>query len=320
MYSQNHSNTKLVLSNTGTCEGGESWILGPLPSIVETRCEDMSESCDTYSTSTCGFHDTVSFNSSELCCVCGGGKTLAYADIVTDKVNREGYPCSDISRLVSHGLNELCTSFYDTDHFTASETCVACGGGVKISSDNVYEFDTPHICVNTDHDNVNSDGYSCSYLNALHDNENIAYDCETQADTSEFTASSMCCACGGGESWRSDIFLPSNSESRCVNSSSCDVSYVDMMTFSRNSEGRSCSDITVLLSYGFEDACTHSYDTNEFTALNLCVACGGGVEMVPDTWYFEDDGSICLNTDHNSVNEDGFSCSYVVFSNVVRDH
>ena len=78
--------------------------------------------------------------------------------------------------------------------------CCACGGG-EPTSINVIPYQPATICVNTDHDNVNSDGYPCSYLNILHDNENIAYDCETQADTSEFTASSMCCACGGGETW-----------------------------------------------------------------------------------------------------------------------
>ena len=43
------------------------------------------------------------------------------------------------------------------------------------------------ICVDTDQGKVNSDGYSCSYINFLHDNEKIEYDCDTQADTSSLT-------------------------------------------------------------------------------------------------------------------------------------
>ena len=87
---------------------------------------------------------------------------------------------------------------YDDSDFTSNEMCCACGGGERAKICSIIPYQPATICVDTDHDNVNSDGYPCSYLNILHDNENIAYDCDTQADTSTFTASSMCCACGGG--------------------------------------------------------------------------------------------------------------------------
>ena len=62
------------------------------------------------------------------------------------------------------------------------------------------------------------------------------------------------------------------------------VSYVDTMTKSLNSEGHSCSDISQLLTHGFDELCMTSYDTNEFSALESCVACGGG-KVVQDSWY-----------------------------------
>ena len=59
------------------------------------------------------------------------------------------------------------------------------------------------------------------------------------------------------------------------------VSYADVMTRSVNSEGHSCSDISQLLAYGFDELCTTSYDTHEFTVSDMCFACGGGVTMSP---------------------------------------
>ena len=49
-----------------------------------------------------------------------------------------------------------------------------------------------------------------------------------------------------------------------------------MDTVNSNSEGHTCSDISVFRSYGYEDMCSDSYDTIEFTASESCVACGGG--------------------------------------------
>ena len=57
-----------------------------------------------------------------------------------------------------------------------------------------------------------------------------------------------------------------------------------MDIFRSNSEGYTCSDISVFRSYGYEDLCSDSYDTIEFTASESCVACGGG-QVVQDTWY-----------------------------------
>ena len=79
------------------------------------------------------------------------------------------------------------------------ELCCGCGGGERTV---LSPHEPAKLCVNTNGDEVNVDGYPCSYLNWLNDNENIAYDfCESQTDTSSFNASSMCCACGGGTKW-----------------------------------------------------------------------------------------------------------------------
>ena len=78
-------------------------------------------------------------------------------------------------------------------------------------------------------------------------------------DTVDFTSKS-CCACGGGEAQL----------------------LVDVLT-RRNSEGYTCSDISVFRSYGYEELCSTSYDTIDFTASEICLVCGG--QLIQDTWY-----------------------------------
>ena len=75
-------------------------------------------------------------------------------------------------------------SHYDDDDFTASEMCCACGGG---------EIKT---CENTDNGVTNTLGYSCVDVAIRHNHGKVT--CKSNWDTVAFTASSMCCACGGG--------------------------------------------------------------------------------------------------------------------------
>ena len=82
-------------------------------------------------------YDTPDFNSSKLCCACGGGEQHLLVDIFTSS-NSEGYTCSDISVFRSYGYEDLCSDSYDTIEFTASESCVACGGG-QVVQDTWYE-------------------------------------------------------------------------------------------------------------------------------------------------------------------------------------
>ena len=71
----------------------------------------------TYNIST---YDTASFNSSELCCVCGGGVTYLLLD--ASPANSEGHTIP-ISQLRSYGYEEFVFGLHDTSEFTASE-CV----------------------------------------------------------------------------------------------------------------------------------------------------------------------------------------------------
>ena len=151
------------------CGGGESWTSGTLPSDVEHRCHDLSsehldsqsESCAAYNTSRCDRYDTSNFNSSELCCACGGGENVLYVDAMTESLNSEGYSCLDISRLLTRGFDEICTSSYDTTEFTASDMCLACGGGVEVSTNMWY--DVAETCDDSMYDGrTNKYGDSCS--------------------------------------------------------------------------------------------------------------------------------------------------------------
>ena len=57
-----------------------------------------------------------------------------------------------------------------------------------------------------------------------------------------------------------------------------------MDAFGEDSEGLTCSDISVFRTYGYEDLCSASYDTIDFTASDMCLACGGG-QVIQDMWY-----------------------------------
>ena len=88
----------------------------------------------------------------------------------SDRVDEFGDDCNDYMQGTG-----WCLEDYDTESFTANIMCCGCGGGVlRVSILEPYQ--PPKICVDTNHDQVNSDGYSCSYIKLLHDNENIAYD------------------------------------------------------------------------------------------------------------------------------------------------
>ena len=138
------------------------------------------------------------------------------------------------------------------------------------------------------------------YIQQIVNGPNIHYDCDTNQDTPEFTATDMCCACGGGISWNRGS-LESTSQLRCedkhdicdtFDASSCIVTdtfdptdfccvcgggrtvrYFDMETVSLNSLGQSCTDISGISNYGgVQEACAATYDTSEFhRGGTLCV-------------------------------------------------
>ena len=81
-------------------------------------------------------------------------------------------------------------------------------------------------------------------------------------DTANFSSSQFCCACGGGILKK----------------------FVDIVS-SPNSAEHTCSDISQAIAYGFDGACSGTYDTIDFTVSQMCASCGGGQEMPRDTWY-----------------------------------
>ena len=274
-------------------------------------------------------YDTPDFAASEMCLVCGGGQLMEDSWYETPEVQEvqeyhEVVGCDDSMwdgrvDVDRDGCDEYTSNpgwcgGYDDSDFTSNEMCCACGGGEDQHELIPYiPYQPAKICVDTNHDQVNSDGYSCSYINQLHDNENIAYDCDTQADTSTFSASSMCCACGGGINWNATS-SSNHIEMRCLdkmssyvdsrgltcdsyhdgtsgcgshdtphfNSSSlcCDCGGGESFQFRDfdilNSKGFSCYDIARLMLYGFDEVCTSAFDTSEFIAFEMCLVCGGG--------------------------------------------
>ena len=117
----------------------------------------------------------------------------------------------------------------------------ACGGG-----------DT-RICENTDNGVKNSLGYSCVDVAIGH---NYGYNyCKSNFDTATFTASDMCCACGGGQT----VLLSSDT---CEQTSG---DHVDI-------EGDACAHYR---KYHLGTGCDGRYDTEYFTASEMCCGCGG---------------------------------------------
>ena len=120
-------------------------------------------------------------------------------DILTSS-NSEGYTCADISVFRSYGYEDLCSDSYDTSEFTASESCVACGGG-QVVQDTWYETEEVQEVTECDDsmwdDHKDSSGHSCDGYVGYED----THWCDEGApnDDSDFTSSEMCCACGGGE-------------------------------------------------------------------------------------------------------------------------
>ena len=138
-------------------------------------------------------YDTPAFVASEMCLVCGGGQLMEdswYDTLEVQEVEEvqevwSTILCGTIVRMLTVTVVTITTRswywvYYNDDDFTSNEMCCACGGGPEILVPYVpYSPYQPEICIDTNDNEVNSDGYSCSYINLLHDNENIACDCDT---------------------------------------------------------------------------------------------------------------------------------------------
>ena len=102
--------------------------------------------------------------------------------------------------------------------------------------------------------------------------------CKSDFDTSTFTASSMCCACGGGQT-----VLPSTSSDTCEHVSPTHL----------DTEGDTC---THYIKYHLGHGCDGTYDDHDFTASEMCCGCGSATRL-------------CANTNHDLVDAAGNTCS-----------
>ncbi len=83
---------------------------------------------------------------------------------------------------------------YDDVDFTASQMCCDCGGGfgwVRGSLDEEWDMSSPYCYDDTGNGELASDGNGCAGF--FMENRSHCFN----FDDSDFTASEMCCACGG---------------------------------------------------------------------------------------------------------------------------
>ena len=134
------------------------------------------------------------------------------------------------------------------------------------------------LCVNTQFEARDTRVKNCH--NGNYDSGNI---CGLYDDV-DFTANQMCCDCGGGFRWDQG----SLDEEWDASAEYC---YDDTGNGQLDSYGDGCSVVFI----DGESICT-GYDDVDFTASEMCCACGGG------------ETRICENTDNGAKNSYGRSC------------
>jgi hypothetical protein len=139
--------------------------------------------------------------------------------------------------------------------------------------------------VNAQFEATDSDGYRC-----LDGGYDYGYDCGYYDDV-DFTANLMCCGCGGGFTWNQGSFDQEWD-------ASAPYCYDDMGNGQLNSAEKSCGAY-----HSHDESVCPGYDDTDFTASEMCCACGGG------------DTRICENTDNGAKNSHGMSCIDVTIIN-----
>ena len=135
---------------------------------------------------------------------------------------------------------------YDDVDFTANQMCCDCGGGFWWdlgSLDEEWDASAPYCYDDTGNGELDSYGFTCATKFVYDESFCTGY------DDFDFTASEMCCACGGGET------------RICENTDNG----------AKNSRGDSCVDVAFQHTYGSE-ICVSIYDTLTFTASSMCCA------------------------------------------------
>ena len=91
----------------------------------------------------------------------------------------------------SQGTNYMTCGVYDTEDFKANEMCCACGGGSEVPV--VYSME----CGEQNFGATDNGGDGCDWYFRSQSNRDRC----GNYDDDDFTASLMCCACGGGKDY-----------------------------------------------------------------------------------------------------------------------
>ncbi|CAK0850538.1 unnamed protein product, partial [Prorocentrum cordatum] len=183
---------------------------------------------------------------------------------------------------------------YDDSDFTAGDMCCACGGGEGGNSTAPTPTSptpaptpspNPATCADTSEEAIGTNGGGCEWWTDYA--QYCVYD--YLYDDSDFTAGDMCCACGGGEGGNSTAPTPTSPTPAPTSSPSpapTPTSPTPAPTPSSNPA--ICADTSeeaVGINGGgcewwtdYPLFCIYSpfYDDADFTAAEMCCACGGG--------------------------------------------
>ncbi|CAK0871785.1 unnamed protein product [Prorocentrum cordatum] len=221
------------------------------------------------------FYDDADFTAAEMCCACGGGEaTATCADTSEEAIGTNGGGCewwTDYAQYCAYDY------LYDDSDFTAGDMCCACGGGEggdstapTPSSPTPAPMSSPNpaTCADTSEEAIGTNGGGCEWWTDYA--QYCAYD--YLYDDSDFTAGDMCCACGGGEGGDSTAPTPS-SPTPAPTSSPNPATCADTSEEAIGTNGGGCewwTDYAQYCAYDF------LYDDSDFTAGDMCCACGGG--------------------------------------------
>ena len=281
---------------------------GPRPYVSGETCHSSHERCDGFKPKHCGLslYDTDDFSSHEMCCQCGGGcvDTGNHTDSRGKTCN--AYQVEDAAATCG---------VFDTADFNAMSDCCACPGGGD------QQAGHQPICIDLAfYGAESSQEQGClvyTHLPELCDNS-------IEDDDDDFTASEMCCMCGGG--CRDPDNVTDSRGETCVNYTTWEMcGQYDTVEFDSSSMccaciynitedaiQYSCQSTEGLAVDTWDDGCDAyvgnpswcgGYDDGDFRSNEMCCACGGGVGYnvaVP---------GLCTDTDNGATDSYYDGCS-----------
>jgi hypothetical protein len=216
----------------------------------------------------CGLYDDDDFASNTMCCACiESDGCLNTAGTLVDS---EGNTCEHYFFIPSD------CGDYDTADFISTDMCCGC------ASD--YDADDSDICIDMDAETGSTDAYgnTCSFYDSVP--EECGY-----WDTDDFEAYELCCSCI--EKANEDV-----DEDKCYDEwdGCCDETDGETDAY-----GDGCSWYTAIP----EDC--GDYDTDDFSALDMCCACiNSELEYDEDEDYYDEDGYFEVDADCENTNRD----------------